>query len=94
MTDITALLGAEAESLLNHQCRGIPASMLHLPGPDYVDRVVASKDVKPGVMRASAVPLRPRAPGKYRLSFRPAGGSGRGAFRWRLICPQPDLFRS
>ncbi|MBU0594964.1 MAG: class I fructose-bisphosphate aldolase [Gammaproteobacteria bacterium] len=52
MTDITALLGAEAESLLNHQCRGIPASMLHLPGPDYVDRVVASKDVKPGVMRA------------------------------------------
>jgi len=52
MTDITALLGAEAENLLTHQCRGIPGSMLHLPGPDYVDRVVAHKDVRPGVMRA------------------------------------------
>ncbi|MDP1706172.1 MAG: class I fructose-bisphosphate aldolase, partial [Sulfurimicrobium sp.] len=52
MTDISALLGAEAESLLSHQCGGIPASTLHLPGPDYVDRVVAQKDVKPGVMRA------------------------------------------
>ena len=26
--------------------------MLHLPGPDYVDRVVAQKDVRPGVLRA------------------------------------------
>jgi class I fructose-bisphosphate aldolase len=52
MTDITTLLGAEAESLLAHQCRGIPAQLLHLPGPDYVDRIVAAKDVGPGVLRA------------------------------------------
>ena len=52
MTDIAALLGPDAESLLTHQCRGISASMLHLPGPDYVDRVVAQKDVRPGVLRA------------------------------------------
>jgi class I fructose-bisphosphate aldolase len=26
--------------------------MLHLPGPDYVDRVVADKDLKPGVLRS------------------------------------------
>ena len=42
MTDIRSLLGAEAESLLEHQCRTIDKEMLHLPGPDYVDRVVAS----------------------------------------------------
>jgi fructose-bisphosphate aldolase, class I len=51
MTDIQTLLGAEAETLLGHQCQTINQSMLHLPGPDYVDRVVAEKDLKPGVLR-------------------------------------------
>jgi len=52
MTDISKLLGNEAESLLAYQCKGISRDMLHLPGPDYVDRVVAQKDLKPGVLRA------------------------------------------
>jgi class I fructose-bisphosphate aldolase len=52
MTDIVKLLGNEAESLLAYQCKGIPRDMLHLPGPDYVDRVVAQKDRKLGVLRA------------------------------------------
>ncbi|BAN34827.1 deoxyribose-phosphate aldolase/phospho-2-dehydro-3-deoxyheptonate aldolase [Sulfuricella denitrificans skB26] len=52
MTDLIKLLGNEAESLLAYQCKGIPKDMLHLPGPDYVDRVVAQKDRKPGVLRA------------------------------------------
>jgi len=52
MTDIIKLLGNEAENLLAYQCKGIPRDMLHLPGPDYVDRVVAQKDRKPGVLRA------------------------------------------
>jgi class I fructose-bisphosphate aldolase len=51
MTDIQLLLGAEADSLLNHQCQTIDRDMLHLPGADYVDRVVAEKDLKPGVLR-------------------------------------------
>lgn len=52
MTDIRSLLGAEAESLLAHQCQTIDRNMLHLPGSDYVDRVVAEKDLKPGVLRS------------------------------------------
>ncbi len=52
MTDIRSLLGAESESLLEHQCQTIDRDMLHLPGPDYVDRVVADKDLKPGVLRS------------------------------------------
>jgi class I fructose-bisphosphate aldolase len=52
MTDITGLLGEEAESLLGHSCNTISKQMLHLPGPDYVDRVVATKDRKPGVLRS------------------------------------------
>ncbi|MEW6676403.1 MAG: class I fructose-bisphosphate aldolase [Pseudomonadota bacterium] len=52
MTDIQTLLGAEAESLLTHTCRTIPASALHLPGPDFIDRVVAGSDRTPGTMRS------------------------------------------
>jgi len=52
MTDIEQLLADEAESLLTHSCATIPRDMLHLPGPDYVDRVVAMKDRKPGVLRS------------------------------------------
>ena len=51
MTDITAMLGDEADKLLNHVCRGIPKDGLHVPGPDFVDRVMAASDRKPGVLR-------------------------------------------
>jgi class I fructose-bisphosphate aldolase len=51
MTNIPALLGGEAESLLNHTCDTFPKSALHLPGPDYIDRVVAGSDRTPGTLR-------------------------------------------
>ncbi len=52
MINIKQLLADEAEHLLAHRCTGIPKESLHLPGPDYVDRVVAMKDRKPGVLRS------------------------------------------
>lgn len=52
MTDIVQLLADESDYLLGHQCSGIPKESLHLPGPDYVDRVVAIKDRKPAVLRS------------------------------------------
>ena len=52
MTNIVQFLGDEAEPLLNHRCAAIPKESLHLPGPDYVDRVVAMKDRKVGVLRS------------------------------------------
>jgi fructose-bisphosphate aldolase, class I len=51
MTDIEKLLGDDARDLLEHRCEGIPQSMLHLPGPDFVDRVLAASDRRPGVLR-------------------------------------------
>jgi class I fructose-bisphosphate aldolase len=51
LTDIPALLGADAEQLLNHRCKTIPKASLHLPGPDFVDRVVSASDRSPMVMR-------------------------------------------
>jgi class I fructose-bisphosphate aldolase len=38
-SNIQALLGQEAENLLNHECTTIPKSMLHLPGSDFIDRI-------------------------------------------------------
>ena len=52
MTDIQTLLGDEAEYLLGHRCSTIAGDLLHLPGPDYVDRVTAQSDRKTGVLRA------------------------------------------
>ena len=49
--DIYSQLGSEAEDLLSHVCQGIPKDNLYTPGPDYVDRVVAHKNRKPGVLR-------------------------------------------
>jgi class I fructose-bisphosphate aldolase len=51
MTDISAMLGDEADKLLNHVCKGVPKNGLHVPGPDFVDRIMATSDRKPGVLR-------------------------------------------
>ena len=50
--DISQMLKDEAADLLQYRCTGILKESLHLPGPDYVDRVVAIKDRKPGVLRS------------------------------------------
>lgn len=49
---IQELLGAEAESLLSHVTKTIPKENLHLPGGDFVDRVVAQSDRSPNVLRS------------------------------------------
>jgi class I fructose-bisphosphate aldolase len=50
--EIEQHLGADAKGLLEHRCATIPKEMLHLPGPDFVDRVVAPSDRSPAVMRS------------------------------------------
>jgi class I fructose-bisphosphate aldolase len=44
-------LGGDAQSLLEHKCEGISASDLHLPGPDFVDRVYSVTDRSNRVLR-------------------------------------------
>ena len=50
--DISALLGDEAKSLLGHTCLGIKAADITKPGGDFVDRVFASSDRSPQVLRS------------------------------------------
>lgn len=41
---IVSLLGADAENLLNHQCKTIDKSVLHLPNKNFVDEVWAGSN--------------------------------------------------
>ena len=51
LSGIADLLGQDASALLEHQCQTIPRDSLHLPGPDFIDRVWASSDRTPQVLR-------------------------------------------
>ncbi len=46
------ILGDQAEYLLGHTCTTIPKEQLHLPGPDFVDRVWAQSDRNLRVVRS------------------------------------------
>jgi class I fructose-bisphosphate aldolase len=48
---IADLLGADAKALLEHRSTTVPKEALHLPGPDFVDRVMAQTDRSPAVLR-------------------------------------------
>lgn len=42
--EIKNILGPEADVLLDYKCKGISKEKLHLPGPDYIERVVEKTD--------------------------------------------------
>jgi class I fructose-bisphosphate aldolase len=52
--DLEALLGADAKSLLEHKCVGIPKETIHAPGPDSVERLFGSSDRSIPVLRSLA----------------------------------------
>lgn len=45
------ILKDKAEFLLNHKCKTISKDQLHLPGPDFVDRVFVQSDRHPQVLK-------------------------------------------
>jgi class I fructose-bisphosphate aldolase len=48
---VEQLLGNEASSLLEHRCETVPNTILHLPGPDFIDRVWTGTDRSNRVLR-------------------------------------------
>jgi class I fructose-bisphosphate aldolase len=48
---ISELLGDEADDLLSHRSETIDRSMLHLPGPDFIERVMLDSDRSTGTLR-------------------------------------------
>ncbi|MFS0515908.1 class I fructose-bisphosphate aldolase [Nostoc sp. UIC 10607] len=49
-TSIESLLGKEAEDLLTYKAK-VSRDLLHLPGPDFVDRIWINSDRNPQVLR-------------------------------------------
>ncbi len=52
LEQIEAMLGDDARRLLEHRCQTIDRSRLHLPGPDFIDRVWIGSDRSPRVLRS------------------------------------------
>ncbi|QOJ00645.1 MAG: class I fructose-bisphosphate aldolase [Phycisphaeraceae bacterium] len=50
-TDVRALLGPEADALLNYESKTIPRGQLHVPGPDFIDRIFTLTDRPTPVLR-------------------------------------------
>jgi fructose-bisphosphate aldolase, class I len=49
---LESLLGDDAASLLGHTCKTVTKDLLHLPGPDFVDRVWAQSNRPTRVLRS------------------------------------------
>jgi fructose-bisphosphate aldolase, class I len=46
------VLGQDARDLLEHKCKTVPKEQLHLPGPDFIDRVWKDSDRQTRVLRS------------------------------------------
>jgi len=51
-TNVAELLGKDAENLLQHRSTTIDKSMLHQPGPDFVERCFGNSNRSPQVLRS------------------------------------------
>ncbi len=91
---IEELLGDEAGSLLGHSCQTVDKELLHLPGPDFVDRVVALNDRPNQVLRNLQSMFDARPPRWHRLPEHPAGRPGDRAQRRRELRAEPGVLRS
>jgi class I fructose-bisphosphate aldolase len=92
MIDIQAQLGDEADDLLTHVCKGISKDYLHPPGPDFIDRVVAHKNRKPGVLRnLEAIYQHGRLAGTGYVSILPVD-QGVEHSAGASFAPNPDYF--
>ena len=90
---IESILGEEAEDLLGHECTTIARDRLHLPGPDFVDRVVKDSDRPTPVLRSLQSHLLARPPGRHGLRLDPARRPGHRALGGRVVRQEPRLLR-
>lgn len=52
ITQIADLLDKDADNLLKHKCTAVPKEKIHLPGPDWVDRIFGQSDRSIPVLRS------------------------------------------
>ena len=88
---IEEILGEDA-ALLHYQCKTIPRDSLHLPGPDFVERLYRADRSEPAGAGRTAVDARHRPSRRHRLRLDPAGRPGHRAFRRRVVRAEPAYF--
>lgn len=50
--NVKELLGAQADTLLNHTCKTISKDLIHTPGADFVERIFQQSNRNPQVLRS------------------------------------------
>jgi class I fructose-bisphosphate aldolase len=89
---VEQLLGDDAASLLEHECETVPRSALHLPGPDFVDRIWAGTDRSNRVLRnLSAIYQHGRLGGTGYVSILPVD-QGIEHSAGASFAPNPEYF--
>lgn len=89
---IQSLLGKEGDSLLEHRCATIAKERLHLPGPDFLDRVFVPSDRNPRVIgNLSRLFKHGRLAGSGYLSILPVD-QGIEHSAGASFAPNPDYF--
>ncbi|MEL6358476.1 MAG: class I fructose-bisphosphate aldolase [Bacteroidota bacterium] len=53
-SNVVDLLGSQAEHLLNHRCETIAKEQLHLPSPNFVDKIFGGSNRTPQVLKSLA----------------------------------------
>ncbi|NDD82103.1 MAG: class I fructose-bisphosphate aldolase [Verrucomicrobia bacterium] len=90
--DIEKILGGEAKALLGHSCKTVDKARLHLPGPDFVDRVWRDSDRSIPVLRNLQTTLNHgRLGGTGYLSILPVD-QGIEHSAGASFAPNPDYF--
>ncbi|AHM60618.1 fructose-bisphosphate aldolase [Flammeovirgaceae bacterium 311] len=90
--NIEQLLGQEAETLLHHRSQAILKERLHLPGPDFVDRIFGQSNRSPQVLRSLATLYNSgRLSGTGYLSILPVD-QGIEHTAGASFAPNPDYF--
>jgi class I fructose-bisphosphate aldolase len=90
--EIARLLGDSAKNLLEHQCKTVPRDKLHLPGPDFVDRILAPTDRSNRVLQSlQSILNHGRLGGTGYLSILPVD-QGIEHSAGASFAPNPDYF--
>ena len=89
---IESLLGGKAKDLLGHSCKTVGKERLHLPGPDWVDRIFAGSDRPTRVLQSMQEILNAgRLGGTGYLSILPVD-QGIEHTAGASFAPNPDYF--
>ena len=91
---IEEILGDEAAELLQYQCKTIPKETLHLPGPDYVERIYGVSDRPHARAGQPAVDAGSWAARRDRIRIDSSRRSGHRTLCRRVVRAEPRVFRS